>query len=339
MNGDLRDLLADLATYLEQQRRTGGEFYFEVPPGEVSAAPDGEQPVQREIEAPSAPEPATEPAAAPDPPAAPRPAPTFRIDDDDPFAQECAVFVQDALALIARSRGLRPAAPRPQQTQTGLFESGARTEADPEPMPAEPEDPADALEALGAEVRACTACGLHAGRQNAVPGAGNARATLMLIGEAPGQAEDQQGLPFVGPSGKLLTDILKAIGFARDDVFIGNVLKCRPPGNRDPERAEVQACEPYLRRQIRIIQPRVILCLGRIAAQTLLGTTASLRSLRETVHFFAGVPVMATYHPAALLRNPASKRDTWDDVRKLRVLHDALASSDGSAASSAGDAS
>ena len=146
----------------------------------------------------------------------------------------------------------------------------------------------------------------------------------MFIGEAPGRDEDLQGEPFVGRSGQLLTKIIGAIGLTREDVYIANILKCRPPQNRDPAGGEVAACEPHLKRQLAIIHPRVICCLGRIAAQTLLNTDLSLKRLRESVHFYAGIPVMATYHPAALLRNPQWKRDTWNDVRKLRVLRDAL---------------
>lgn len=340
MNPDLRALLNDLAVYLEQQQEAGGRFFFETPREELAppaaepaAEPTAEPAAESAAAAPRAAVPST-PAAPPAPsdPAAPPPPPKpARSARDQDFQRRCDAFVQDALALIGRTRGqhaARPAEAAPEQS--GLF--GAPASPVTRPTTPEPEVPADAdlatrarlLAALGDEVRACDLCPLHAGRQQAVPGAGDAAAGLMLVGEAPGQEEDRQGLPFVGRSGKLLTDILEAIGFTRDDVFIGNVLKCRPPGNRDPERAEVAACEPYLRRQIRIIEPRLILCLGRIAGQTLLGTSAPLRSLRQAVHFFAGVPVMVTFHPAALLRNPAQKRDAWDDVRLVRALHDAL---------------
>ncbi|MBE0565094.1 MAG: uracil-DNA glycosylase [Krumholzibacteria bacterium] len=182
-----------------------------------------------------------------------------------------------------------------------------------------------ALSRLRDLVLPCTACELSQGRTHTVFGEGNPEAEVVFIGEAPGADEDAQGQPFVGKSGQLLTKVIAAIGFAREDVFICNILKCRPPGNRDPLPAEVASCEPHLRRQLAILQPKLICCLGRIAAQTLLGTDTSLKRLRETVHFYAGIPVLATYHPAALLRNPEYKRDTWDDVRKLRALHDALA--------------
>ena len=165
---------------------------------------------------------------------------------------------------------------------------------------------------------------LHPSRTKTVFGAGSPDAGIVFVGEAPGANEDREGLPFVGRAGQLLTKILEAIGLSRDEVFICNILKCRPPNNRDPEGDEIVACSPYLKRQIALIEPKVICCLGRHAAQTLLETKASLKSLRETVHFYEGIPVMATYHPAALLRNPSWKRDTWNDVRKLRALYDTL---------------
>lgn len=177
---------------------------------------------------------------------------------------------------------------------------------------------------LEGQINRCMKCTLGGTRTNFVFGVGNPRATLMLIGEAPGADEDAQGEPFVGRAGQLLNKILEAIHFKRDEVYICNILKCRPPENRDPERDEVEACTPYLRRQLEIIEPRVICCLGRHAAQTLLGTSAPLASLRERAHFFGAIPVVVTFHPAALLRNPHWKRPTWDDVRKLRALYDAL---------------
>jgi DNA polymerase len=185
-------------------------------------------------------------------------------------------------------------------------------------------DQQGAMAALRAEVLPCTACPLSAGRTTTVFGSGNPQAEVVFIGEAPGRDEDLQGEPFVGASGQLLTKILGAIGYAREDVFICNILKCRPPNNRDPLPEEVRHCEPHLKRQLAILRPKVICCLGRVAAQTLLQTDLSLGKLRRTVHFYEGVPVLVTFHPAALLRNPAWKRDTWDDVRKLRALNEAL---------------
>jgi DNA polymerase len=146
----------------------------------------------------------------------------------------------------------------------------------------------------------------------------------MLVGEAPGAEEDKQGEPFVGRAGKLLTDILKAIKLTREEVYIANILKCRPPGNRDPLPSEMETCIPYLKKQVELIKPKVILCLGRIAANGLLNKKLPLSSLRESTHEFSGIPVIVTYHPAALLRNPNWKRGCWEDVQKFKKLLDEL---------------
>ncbi|MBE0557844.1 MAG: uracil-DNA glycosylase, partial [Proteobacteria bacterium] len=147
-----------------------------------------------------------------------------------------------------------------------------------------------------------------------------------LIGEAPGADEDAQGEPFVGRAGQLLTKILEAIGFRREEVYICNILKCRPPGNREPASEEVTLCEPYLWKQLDLIKPKVILCLGRVAAQALFKTTDSLGAMRERLYDYRGAKVVVTYHPAALLRNPNWKRPAWEDVKKARALHDELVS-------------
>lgn len=169
--------------------------------------------------------------------------------------------------------------------------------------------------ALEGEVRACTRCALHRSRRQAVFGTGNRLADLMVIGEAPGAEEDRQGLPFVGRAGQLLNEMLAAIGLARDAVYIANVLKSRPPENRDPLPEEAAACEPFLRRQLELVQPRVILAVGRIAAHHLLRTEQRVGALRGRVHDYAGTSLVVTYHPAYLLRTPAEKRKAWDDLR------------------------
>jgi DNA polymerase len=183
---------------------------------------------------------------------------------------------------------------------------------------------ATTLDELNAQICDCVKCPLGDTRTRFVFGVGNPHATLMLIGEAPGADEDAQGEPFVGRAGQLLNKILEAIHFKRDDVYICNILKCRPPGNRKPQSDEVEQCMPYLRKQIELIKPKVILCLGLTAAENLLRTTQSLSTLRGQVLTFEGIPVMITYHPAALLRNPNWKRPTWEDVQALRKLHDRL---------------
>ncbi len=179
------------------------------------------------------------------------------------------------------------------------------------------------LHEIAEATRACTRCALHTNAKHAVPGEGNPLADFVCVGEAPGASEDEQGRPFVGESGALLTKILGAIQLERDDVFICNVLKHRPPMNRDPLPDEVHACQPYLMRQLELIKPRVILALGRFAAQTLLQTTTPISKLRGQLHAFHGIPLIVTYHPAALLRNEAWKRPTWDDVKLARRVLDA----------------
>jgi len=173
-------------------------------------------------------------------------------------------------------------------------------------------------------IKECQKCSLAETRTHFVFGAGNPKANLMLIGEAPGRDEDLKGEPFVGRAGQLLDKILAAIGFKREEVYIGNILKCRPPGNRDPLPEEIALCLPYLLHQIEIIRPKIILTLGRISTQVLLKTTAPLGRLRGEVHDFNGIAVIATYHPAALLRNPQWKRPTWEDVQKLRRVYDEI---------------
>lgn len=179
-------------------------------------------------------------------------------------------------------------------------------------------NPAGSLADLSAEANACTACALHESRHSVVFGSGNPQAELMFIGEGPGAEEDRQGLPFVGRAGELLTRIIKAIDLSRDDVYIANIVKCRPPGNRDPKPGEVAACRGFLERQIDLIQPRVIVLLGKVAAQTLLGNDLTLGRMRGQWYRVRGVETRVTYHPAALLRNVGFKRPTWEDMQIVR---------------------
>lgn len=176
---------------------------------------------------------------------------------------------------------------------------------------------------LAERIAGCTGCALHKTAKHPVPGEGHPQAEFLCVGEAPGANEDEQGRPFVGEAGQLLTKILGAIQLSRDDVFICNVLKHRPPGNRDPLPDEVLACQPFLLRQIELVRPKVILALGRFAAQTLLQTTAGIGALRGRIHQYHGVPLIVTYHPAALLRNEQWKRPTWEDVKLARRVLDA----------------
>jgi len=178
------------------------------------------------------------------------------------------------------------------------------------------------LDAFCQAVKDCRKCSLWKSRTNFVFGAGNPNARMMLIGEAPGRDEDIQGIPFVGRAGQLLTRILKAINLEREEVYIANILKCRPPGNRDPVEEEVRCCEPYLKKQIKMINPHIIVALGRVAAQNLLKTKKNLGELRGKEYIYRGVKLVVTYHPAAILRNPNLKRPTWEDVQWIRKLYD-----------------
>ena len=192
-----------------------------------------------------------------------------------------------------------------------------------EAVPTEAAAPAaDALPALRAEIGPlCTRCKLATlGRRQVVFGAGHPQARLMFVGEAPGEDEDRLGEPFVGRAGQLLTKIIEAIGMTREQVYIANVIKCRPPGNRNPESDEVAACEPFLFEQLAIIQPRVVVALGKFAAQSLLRTTEPITKLRGRVFEWRGAALIPTFHPAYLLRNPPAKREVWEDMKQVRDL-------------------
>ena len=200
------------------------------------------------------------------------------------------VLAEMGLAPVWRLRSQRPEAVVPAKAGTGWIE-------------------------IKQAVPACTACALHKSRAQTVFGVGDENADWLLIGEAPGAEEDRLGEPFVGQAGKLLDNMLAAIDLKRgENVYIANVLKCRPPGNRNPEPDEVAKCTPFLKRQIALIQPKLIIAMGRFAAQTLLATDASIASLRGKVHRYEGVPLVVTYHPAYLLRNLADKSKSWQDL-------------------------
>ena len=209
-------------------------------------------------------------------------------------------------------------------TQFAVPESVAATGSE-QPLEETVEQPAVGdLEAFRRQICDCTRCRLGATRQQFVFGSGDPAAGIMFIGEAPGAEEDRVGQPFVGKAGQLLTKIIEAMGLSRDAVYICNILKCRPPNNRDPQPDEIEQCEPYLKHQIEIVQPRVICTLGRFAAQTLLRSREPMGRLRDQSHHYEGIPLVATYHPAALLRNPQWKRPTWEDIKRVRKLYDGV---------------
>jgi DNA polymerase len=183
------------------------------------------------------------------------------------------------------------------------------------------------LDDLNRQISACLKCQLGHTRTKFVFGVGSPKSEVMFIGEAPGADEDAQGEPFVGKAGQLLNKIIEATGMKREDVYICNILKCRPPNNRDPQISEMETCTPHLYKQIELIKPKFIICLGRIAGQWLLKTNDSLGALREKVHDYHGAKLLVTYHPAALLRNPGWKRPTWDDMKRFKAMYDEIRSS------------
>ena len=224
--------------------------------------------------------------------------------------------------------------------ELGIYDFYRREVAatNPEPMPTKPiaapvieddlfavpkpesktADPAQGLRLIREDLGDCTRCPLHKqGRKQIVFGVGNPRAELMFIGEAPGADEDQQGEPFVGRAGQLLNNMIKAMGIHREDVYIANIIKCRPPGNRTPEREECETCSPFLMRQIAVIQPKVIVALGAVAAKTLLAINAPMAELRGHWYDFRSTKLAVTYHPAFLLRDPRQKKETWKDLQMV----------------------
>jgi DNA polymerase len=234
----------------------------------------------------------------------------YRLPADPSRSEEAAIAEEETKGAAVSREG---EATRDRATGIGeTSREGKRTKA-------------DRLGELAERVAACRRCALAERRTQTVFGVGDPDSPVMFIGEAPGREEDRRGEPFVGQAGKLLDRILEAAGFGRSRVYIANVLKCRPPENRDPTEEEVRECEVFLAAQIDILRPKLICALGRIAGQWLLHTKAPLSALRLGTHEFRGVPVVVTYHPAALLRNPKFKRPTWEDFLKMRELLEELA--------------
>lgn len=192
---------------------------------------------------------------------------------------------------------------------------------------------AEDLAGIAAQIASCVRCGLCAGRKTTVPGEGSLFPPVMFVGEGPGEEEDRTGRPFVGAAGKYLDKWIPSIGLQRGECFIANIVKCRPPRNREPHPEEIAACLPYLQAQIRAVKPRTICCLGRIAAQTLLQTTASVGSLRGKVRAWQGIPLVVTYHPSAVLRDPELRKPVWDDLKLLKTLLPAAGTQSGGAPS------
>lgn len=211
-------------------------------------------------------------------------------------------------ALLSRLRALGTFAARSDVDVERLRRSGSIQEI----------EELEELAAVRAVAEGCLRCGLHESRNTVVFADGSPDARVMCVGEAPGRNEDETGVPFVGRAGQLLDRLLMSVGLPREDVYICNVLKCRPPQNRNPREDEIETCSPYLRRQVALVRPEVIIAFGSFAARTLLGVGGSLGGLRGRTHVYQGVPLVATYHPAALLRNPGWTRPTWEDLQRVR---------------------
>ena len=241
------------------------------------------------------------PIAVPAAPAEPKPAPGSRL---------------SSLPSLSK----RPVAPKRGSAEPPAAKAAIERPAEPIVVRSSPSlaATAETIEDIRSEIGNCVRCPLHAGRTQIVHSAGDMRARLMFVGEAPGADEDAAGLPFVGRAGKLLTDIIKGMGFDRDDVFIGNINRCRPPGNRQPIPLETETCRPFLLREIAVVQPKVIVVLGNTATQNLLDIKTPISKIRGQFQEYFGVKVMPTFHPAYLLRDPHKKRDVWEDMKKVR---------------------
>jgi uracil-DNA glycosylase len=245
--------------------------------------------------------------------------------DEAPLAEEpltdAAIDDDDPAHMARRPAKTAQTSDAPASDSSAIWTPGDQTGIATADVDEPPRDPGVILTEIREDIGDCTRCKLcRQGRTQIVFGVGNPRAELMFVGEAPGFDEDQQGEPFVGRAGQLLTKIIEAIGLKREDVYIANVIKCRPPENRNPEPDEVASCEPFLFRQIDAIKPRVIVALGTFAAHALLKTTTPISRLRGHAYQYRGAQLIATFHPAFLLRSPERKRDTWEDMKKVRAL-------------------
>ncbi len=246
---------------------------------------------------------------------------------------EIPTNLQQAEEKLSASLPKKPASAVPETDLFGnaIAQSQVQHKVGEPMMPAYPQETwtsAKSIDELDGLINKCQKCGLGRTRKSFVFGVGNPKAEIVVVGEAPGADEDEQGEPFVGRAGQLLNKILDAIRFKREEVYICNILKCRPPNNRDPQSEEIDCCEPYLWKQLELIKPKLILCAGRIAGQSLLKTNASLAQLRGKFHDYRGIPLMVTYHPAALLRNPNWKRPCWEDVQQFRKMYDEMKSNE-----------
>jgi DNA polymerase len=309
---ELGEVVEDLRRHLLWQEEAGGRTLL-VDAAKQSAERSAALRSMLPPRGAAKPPPATEPAA---PEAAPEARPLA--------APERAATAEPgpSPAAAPRAPASRPAAARPTQAANSglLIDVPQQAPPYPGPLPGVVEGERPTLDQIRRELGDCRRCKLCTGRKNIVFGVGNPRAELVFVGEGPGEQEDLQGVPFVGPAGELLTKMILAMGFSRDEVYIANVVKCRPPGNRNPEPDEISACEPFLRAQLLAIQPKVIVALGKFAAQTLLRDSTPITRLRGQWREYQGVKLMPTFHPAYLLRSPQEKRKAWEDLQQVMKI-------------------
>jgi DNA polymerase len=307
---ELTEVMEDLRRHLVWQEEAGGRALLvdaAKQAADRSAALRSMLP-PRGGPAKSQPAPARETAPEPVAPPAAEPAPTSRPAASTPRP-------------LASEPAARAAQPRAASGNGGmLLDVPQKAPAHPGALPGVVDGERPTLDQIRRELGDCQRCKLCSGRKNIVFGVGNPRAELVFVGEGPGENEDLQGVPFVGAAGELLTKMIQAMGFSRDEVYICNVVKCRPPGNRNPEPDEIASCEPFLRAQLLALQPKVIVALGKFAAQTLLRDTTPITRLRGNWREYQGVKLMPTFHPAYLLRSPAEKRKAWEDLQQVMKL-------------------
>jgi len=305
---ELSEVMEDLRRHLVWQEEAGGRALL------VDAA---KQAADRSAALRSIVTPRGTP-AKPEP--VPAPAPVAAVPAPEPAASSRPLAAPAPRAPApepVRAAAPRAAAPAGNGT---LLDVPQKAPLYPGALPGVVEGERPTLDQIRRELGDCQRCKLCAGRKNIVFGVGNPRAELVFVGEGPGENEDLQGVPFVGAAGELLTKMIQAMGFSRDDVYICNVVKCRPPGNRNPEPEEIASCEPFLRSQLLALQPKVIVALGKFAAQTLLRDTTPITRLRGNWREYQGVKLMPTFHPAYLLRSPAEKRKAWEDLQQVMKL-------------------
>jgi uracil-DNA glycosylase family 4 len=321
---ELGEVVEDLRRHLLWQEEAGGRALLvdaAKQAAERSASLRSMLPPRSGTKSPPVPERGASPEpmapAAPEPPAALRPT----VGSARTFAPEPPAGAA-ASRLSSAAPVARPAAsPSPAVTGTGLLVDVPRQASSSSgALPGVVDGERPTLDQIRREMGDCQRCKLCKGRKNIVFGVGNPRAELVFVGEGPGEQEDLQGVPFVGAAGELLTKMIQAMGFTRDEVYICNVVKCRPPGNRNPEPDEISACEPFLRAQLLALQPKVIVALGKFAAQTLLRDATPITRLRGQWREYQGVKLMPTFHPAYLLRSPAEKRKAWEDLQQVMKI-------------------